>query len=187
MRFAVSFFGLCIILLGHVAKAPLTPSPQSTEETKLTPVILLENEGERREFRTRPGTFFTLKLDPKNRGSKHMTVMGEDMAPGGRIPTHRHPHCDELIIIRAGAARVTLGDKAEEAHAGAIVFIPQDTWIGVENLGNEHLIITGIMSEPGYEEYLRAISAPAGEPIVPLSSAELNKIRAKHSDTVIYK
>jgi quercetin dioxygenase-like cupin family protein len=170
-----------------VAKAPLTPSPQSAEGTKPAPVILLENEGELREFQTRPGTFFTPELDPKTRGSKHVTVMGEDMAPGDRIPRHRHPHCGELILIRAGAARVTPGDEAEEARAGAIVFSPQDAWIGVENLGKEHLIITGIMSDPGYEECLRAISTPAGEPIAPLSSTELNEIRAKHSDSVIYK
>ena len=56
-----------------------------------------------------------------------MIVIAEDMAPGDRIPTHRHPDANELIIIHAGTARVTLGDKAQEAHAGAIVFIPKDT------------------------------------------------------------
>jgi hypothetical protein len=64
---------------------------------------------------------------------------------------------------------------------------PRTAWIGVENLGKEHLIITGTMSDPGYEECLRAISTPAGKPIVPGSSTELNEIRAKHSDSVIYK
>ena len=116
-----------------------------------------------------------------------MTVMAEDMAPGDRIPTHRHPHADELIIIEAGTARVTLGDKVEEAHAGAIVFIPQDTWIGVENISRQHLIITGIMSAPGYEEYLRAISVQEGKPNAPLSKAELEEIRKKYSHNVIYQ
>src|SRR5215469_6294794 len=36
--------------------------------------------------------------------------------------------------------------QVEEAHAGAIVFIPQDTWIGVENIGKDHLVSTGVMS-----------------------------------------
>jgi len=150
-------------------------------------MVLAENAGERREFRTGPGTFFTLKVDPKNGGSEHMTVVAEDMAPGDRIPTHRHPNADELIIIQAGTARVMLGDKDEEAHAGAIVFIPQDTWIGVENIGKDHLISTGVMSAPGYEEYLRAISVPAGTPNTPLSKAELETIRKKYSHHAIYQ
>ena len=150
-------------------------------------MILAENAGERREFRTRPGTFFTLKIDPKNGGSEHMTVATEDMVPGDRIPTHRHPSADELLIIHAGTAKVTLGDKIEEAHAGGIVFIPQDTWIGVENIGKEHLIITGIMSAPGYEEFQRAISVPEGKPITPLSKTGLEKIREKYSHHAIYQ
>ena len=28
-----------------------------------------------------------------------MTVIAEDMAPGDRIPTHRHPEAEELIMI----------------------------------------------------------------------------------------
>ena len=58
-----------------------------------------------------------------------MTVVTEDMAPGDRIPTHRHPHADELLFILSGTGRVTLGDKVQVAQAGAIVFIPSDTWI----------------------------------------------------------
>src|SRR5215469_16995262 len=146
------------------------------------PMIQAEGEGERREFRTRPGTFFTLKVDPKNGGSDHMTVMVEDMAPGDRIPVHRHPGADVLIIINSGTGRVTLGDKVHELHAGAVVFVPEDTWIGVENIGKGHLTLTGVLSAPGYERYLRAISVPAGEPVIPLSKAELDEIRRKHSD-----
>ena len=68
-----------------------------------------------------------------------MIVIAEDMAPGDRIPTHRHPDADELIIIQAGTARVTLGNKVQEAHAGAIVFSPKDTWMGLENIGKGQL------------------------------------------------
>ena len=116
-----------------------------------------------------------------------MTVIAEDMTPGDRIPTHRHLDADELIIIEAGTARVTLGDKVEEARSGAIVFIPQGAWIGVENVGKDHLISTGVMSAPGYEEYLRAISVLEGQPNTPLSKAELEEIRKKYSHHVIYQ
>ena len=52
--------------------------------------------------------------------SKQMVVMTEDMAPGDRIPTHRHPNADELILIRTGHAKVILGDRNFEVHAGGI-------------------------------------------------------------------
>ncbi len=187
MRSAGLFLGVCsIVFCGAVAALRATVE-QSTEASKPTPVILAENAGERREFRTRPGTFFTIKVDPKNGGSKRMTVLAEDMVPGDRIPTHRHPNADELIIIHAGTARVTLGDKVEEAHAGAIVFIPQGTWIGVENIGKDHLISTGVMSAPGYEDYLRAISVLEGKPNTPLSKGELEEIRKRYSHHAIYQ
>jgi oxalate decarboxylase/phosphoglucose isomerase-like protein (cupin superfamily) len=82
---------------------------------------------------------------------------------------------------------VTLGDKVQEAHAGSIVFIPKGTWIGLENIGKGQLTSTGVLSAPGYEEYLRAISVPEGKPIVPLSKAELDEIRERHSHDAIYQ
>ncbi len=179
--------GLSSIVLCGALVAPQTPVEQSTSATKPSPLILAANEGERREFRTRPGVTFTVKVDPKNGGSEHMTVVTEDMAPGDRIPIHRHPHADELIFIQSGTGRVTLGDKVQEAHAGTIVFIPSDTWIGMENVGKEHLTHIDVWSAPGFQEYMRAISVSAGEPVVPLSKAEVNELRKKYSHYGIYQ
>jgi quercetin dioxygenase-like cupin family protein len=179
--------GLSSIVLCGALVAPQTPVEQSTSATKPSPLILAANEGERREFRTRPGVTFTVKVDPTNSGSEHMTVVTEDMAPGDRIPIHRHPHADELIFIQSGTGRVTLGDKVQEAHAGAIVFIPSDTWIGMENVGKDHLTHIDVWSAPGFQEYMRAISVPAGKPVAPLSKAELNELRKKYSHYGIYQ
>jgi len=107
----------------------LIPIEKSASGGKPTPLILEANDGERREFRTRPGVTFTVKVDPENGGSEEMTVVTEDMAPGDKIPMHRHSHADELIFIESGTGKVTLGGKVRFAHAaGAIVFIPRDTW-----------------------------------------------------------
>jgi hypothetical protein len=86
MRFDNLFIGVCMIVFGGAANLPLPSGAQSTKATEPTSLTLAKNEGERREFRTRPGTFFTLKVDPKNGGSEHMIVIAEDMAPGDRIP-----------------------------------------------------------------------------------------------------
>src|SRR5450631_1226054 len=167
MIIGASALAVLAYILGEEAGANST-----AHEEKSPGFIVSENEGERREFRTRPGTFFTLKVDAKNGHSKQMVVMTEDMAPGDRIPTHRHPNADELILIRTGNAKVILGDRNLEVHAGDIIFVPRDTWIGAENVGPEHLTLASVYSSPGYEEYLRSVSVVAGQPVMPLSQEE---------------
>src|SRR5262249_41928857 len=87
---------------------------------------------------------------PENGGSEQMTVVTEDMAPGDKIPVHRHPHADELILIQSGTGKVTLGDEVQFVHGGAIVFIPRNTWIGMENVGNDHLKHIDVWSAPAF-------------------------------------
>ncbi len=95
MRSVVLAIGVFSIVYCWALVARQTPVEQSTLATKPTPLILAANEGEERAFRTRPGVTFTVKIDPRNGGSEHMAVVTEDMAPGDRIPIHRHPHADE--------------------------------------------------------------------------------------------
>jgi quercetin dioxygenase-like cupin family protein len=181
----IAIFSCSVALCAWVGR--LTSIEQAATSAKPTPLILAVNDGERREFRARPGVTFTVKIDPNNGGSEHMAVVTEDMSPGDKIPTHRHPHADELIFIQSGTGRVTLGDRVQEVHAGGIVFIPSDTWIGMENIGKEHLTHIDVWSVHGFEEYMRAISVPAGTPIVPLSKAELEELRRKYSHYGIYQ
>ncbi len=174
------------VLYGALAVSAIQVE-QPLPNAESTPLILGSGDGEQREFRTRPGTTFTLQIDPRNGGSKQMVVFKEDMAPGDRIPTHRHPHTDELIFIQSGTGRVTLGDKVQEAQTGALVFIPRDTWIGMENVGKGPLTVTSVFSEPGYEDYLRATSVLKGQPVTPLSKAEVVALREKYSHYAIYQ
>jgi quercetin dioxygenase-like cupin family protein len=184
VRFAM---GILSIVFCAALAATLVPVEHARSSTEPTPLIVSSHDGERREFRTRPGVTFTVKVDPQNGGSEHMTVVTEDMAPGDKIPVHRHPHADELIFIQSGTGRVTLGDKVQEAHTGAIVFIPSGTWIGMENIGKDHLTHIDVWSAPGFQEYMRAISVPAGKPVVPLSKAEVDELRKKYSHYGVYQ
>jgi quercetin dioxygenase-like cupin family protein len=163
------------------------PTEQSESANKPKPMVLESGEGEKREFRARPGVTFTLKIGPNNGGSETMSVVSEDMAPGDRIPTHRHPHADELILIQTGTGKVTLGDQVQVAHAGAVVFIPKDTWISMENVGKDHLTHTDVWSTSGHEEYMRAVSVPAGQPVCPMTEKELMEIREKFAYCVIFR
>ena len=70
--------GICSIVLCWAVAATRTRVEKSPEASRPTPMILEANAGERREFRTRPGTFFTLKVDPENANPGHMTAIAED-------------------------------------------------------------------------------------------------------------
>jgi quercetin dioxygenase-like cupin family protein len=80
-----------------------------------------------------------------------------------------------------------LGDVVREVHGGATVFIPANTWISMNNIGNESIHLIGIFSAPGFEEYMRAESVREGEKVVPLSKAEDEEIMRKHLHAVVYK
>jgi hypothetical protein len=54
-------------------------------------------------------------------------------------------------------------------------------------IGSEPVSIIAIFYAPGFEEYLRAVSVREGEKNLPVSKAELNEIRTKHSHGVIYE
>jgi hypothetical protein len=54
-------------------------------------------------------------------------------------------------------------------------------------IGSEPVSIIAIFYAPGFEEYLRAVSVREGEKNLPVSKAELNEIRTKHSHGVIYQ
>jgi len=57
----------------------------------------------------------------------------------------------------------------------------------MENIGKEHLTHIDVWSAPGFEEYMRAISVLEGQPIVPLSKAEVDELRKKYSHYGIYQ
>jgi oxalate decarboxylase/phosphoglucose isomerase-like protein (cupin superfamily) len=80
-----------------------------------------------------------------------------------------------------------LGETVRDVHAGAIVFIPANTWISVVNIGGDAISVLSVFSAPGFEEYMRAGSVREGEKNVPMSPAEDEETQKKHSHDVIYK
>jgi hypothetical protein len=76
------------------------------------------------------------------------------------------------VLVETGSAHVWLGSEEQNVHAGAVVFIPSDTWIGLKNTGNENIRLSFVFSAPGFEEFQRRISVPAGSPALPLSREE---------------
>src|SRR5690348_10282751 len=127
------------------------------------PTVIPADGGEKRFLRggTAP---LLIKVDPTNTGSRHMVLGASDLPPGDAIGVHRHLQEDEIIVITRGTARVQLGRQFVTASAGATVFIPQGTCIGVTNVGSDTLSNFFVFSSPGFERALRAVSSAQGEP-----------------------
>jgi quercetin dioxygenase-like cupin family protein len=162
--------------------------------SRVTPLILEKNEGERRVWRPIEGAKdwngqpapFVLKVDRQNGGSFHLVFGTEDVPPGATIDRHKHPGADEILFLQNGRARVTVGDKTREVHGGATVFIPANTWIAVTNIGTDPISCVFVFSAPGFEDFMRAESVPEGSKITPLTKVEDARIMKEHAHAVIY-
>ena len=194
MRTAVTAVAICAVL-GDVAGSALpAASNEPNSSGTATPLILEKDDGEKRTWRpiegavgwdAQPGPFI-FKVDRHNGGSSHMVFITEDVPPGGKIDRHRHPGADEIIFLQNGRARVSVGDRVKEVHAGATVFVPADTWIEVTNIGADAIHGVFVFSAPGFDDFMRAESAPQGQKIAPLTKAEDAQIMKLHAHAVIY-
>ena len=156
--------GLC----SAVSRADRSAVARRSDATA-RPLLLEKDEGELRTRRIHTDSSspassqFILKVSPKNNGSRHLVAGAEVLAPGATLPKHRHLVQDEILLIQSGTAHVWLGDQERDLHAGALVFIPANTWISGKNIGTEPIALTFVFSAPGFEETMRCNSVPAGE------------------------
>ncbi len=159
--------GILAASLTGVALAQQATRPSANGADNDSALILEKQEGERRVHRsagTSTGTApFILKVGPQNSGSHHLFMFTEELPPGSAIPKHKHPQSEEIVILLTGRSRVHLGDATREVGPGASVFIPAETWISAEVIGTEPVSLIAIFSEPGFEQYMRAISVREGD------------------------
>jgi quercetin dioxygenase-like cupin family protein len=175
IQYVLTLAAACILASGYFIVRTVA-GKQSVSTTGPTPLILEKEDGEHRVRRPReipvPAGTFTIKVDQLNGGSKNLVLGTEILAPGGTIPRHKHFGQDEIVLIETGVAHVWLGDKEQEVHAGAAVFIPAETWISIKNSGNENINIAFVFSAPGFETYLRCTSVREGQKTSPMTGEE---------------
>ena len=194
MRTALTAVAICAVLGGVARSAPPAASNEAIIMGGVTPLILEKNEGEGRAWRpiegaagwnAQPGPFI-FKVDRRNGGSAQLVFITEDVPPGAKIDRHKHPGADEIIFLQNGRARVSVGDRVREVHAGATVFVPADTWIEVTNIGADAIHGVFVFSAPGFDDFMRAESVPDSQKITPLTKAEDAQIMKQHAHAVIY-
>jgi quercetin dioxygenase-like cupin family protein len=146
--------------------------------------VILTDEGEPRlasDSRT-----LMLKVDPQTVGATQFVVGIETVPPGAPSRIHKHPNQEEILFIHAGTLTVTLGDAPpKEAGAGAVVFIPKDTWIGGANRGSEPATLVFIFPQTGIADLFRRYSPKVGEPT--LTPEERVTILRDHAHDIVFK
>jgi quercetin dioxygenase-like cupin family protein len=185
---------ICLLTLGSCSPAGTVPGVVATPtigmaagDPKSIPLILAVDQGERLTRRLLGGASLIIKVDRKTAGAPQFVMAYEAMPPGAAIPPHRHPGADEIIFVQSGTGVAELGDKSSAVAAGSTIYIPRLTRIALRNSGKEPLVIVAFFDQPGFEDYLRETSVPEGQPVVPLTSAEMSAIRAHHQSHVIYE
>ncbi len=114
----------------------------------------------------RPNSALAFVIDPGDDSGacvRDLSLIFERIAPGDRIPLHRHPS-DEAIVIEAGAAEVTVGEDQRQVGPGTVVFIPRGVPHRTRNTGAQDLRLHAVFpSEVIAIEYLDRNPAPSTE------------------------
>lgn len=137
-------------------------------------LVLEKDQGEKRVRRPRDTAIlriseFNLKLTRENSGSEHLVLGTETIPPGAEIGKHRHLGQDEILFLQTGTGHVTLNDKEYDVHAGAMVFFPMNTWVTLKNTGSDDIQLIFVFSAPGFDDYMRCTSVPAGQAAPPMT------------------
>jgi quercetin dioxygenase-like cupin family protein len=108
-----------------------------------------------REVETIQALGGTLKrmFNPESSGTKHMTFSIGYFAQGEGLKSHLHPVSEEVYYVVGGEGVVYLGEEKDPITIvpETAIFIPPGTIHGVQNTGEERLIICFFVA-PGKEK-----------------------------------
>lgn len=68
--------------------------------------------------------------------------------PGQAQPVHDHAGADKVYIVLEGVGAFTVGDEVRDAGEGEVVWAPAGLAHGVENKGQERLVLLVSISPP---------------------------------------
>jgi len=151
-----------------------TSSPtNSSDAPQIEPIALTANEGDARWFL---GTLVTIKASSQTTAGR--VAVTENLAPrGSGSPLHVHHREDEWFYVVEGELTFWVGGQIITAAAGSFVYGPRDVphTFAVSSDTARFLLVT----EPaGFEEFVRALSEPATELVIPPPATEPPDIEA---------
>ena len=114
----------------------------------------------------RPGSVWSGPLvDPVSSEDyvQDLCVILERIAPGERIPLHRHA-LDEAIVVESGHVELRLGDETRIVTGRSVAFVPAGTAHGARNIGADDVVYTAFFPSTAIDiEYLERNPAPGTE------------------------
>jgi quercetin dioxygenase-like cupin family protein len=96
-------------------------------------------------------------IDERSAGSSELVLGRTVLPPGARHERHRHPNCDEFLVVISGGGEVYTDEGREPAVAGDVVFTPAGHWHGFDNTSDEEVLLiwgwsgAGSLAAAGYE------------------------------------
>jgi len=70
-----------------------------------------------------------------------------EVPPGCRLPRHTDS-AEEIVVVTAGVAEVSVGDERAEVAAGGLALVPKDVPHEVRNAGDGPLRFVAVYAEP---------------------------------------
>lgn len=171
--------GFCTALFASLPKISFAKSATNNGKG----IIIREDEGE--HILTRRKVPITVKISKAKHGIDNISFCMEDMTPGRKMRVHKHLNNDELIFIHKGEGTLTLDEEIIEVKTGTVIFVPKDTWHGLDNTGKENLLMAFQYSPAGFEEYFIENGTPVGMPAKERSEEEYAITEKKYG--MVYK
>jgi quercetin dioxygenase-like cupin family protein len=96
-------------------------------------------------------------IDEQTAGTDQLVFGRTVLPPGAKHDRHRHPRCDEFLLVLSGRGEVYTDDGTEPSAAGDVVFTPAGHWHGFDNTGPDEVLRiwgwrgAGSLEQAGYE------------------------------------
>lgn len=96
-------------------------------------------------------------IDERSAGTPELVVGHTVLPPGARHERHRHPNCDEFLVVLSGSGEIHTDTGREPAKQGDVVFTPKGHWHGFDNTSDEEVFLfwgwrgAGSLEAAGYE------------------------------------
>lgn len=98
-------------------------------------------------------------------GTKNTAVVYFEVEPGHRLGTHTDS-AEEILLILAGEAEVSLGDERERLSAGEMALVPAMAPHGLRNSGEETVRVVGFFSSNVIVSTFEEPMMPFGQRVV---------------------
>jgi quercetin dioxygenase-like cupin family protein len=96
-------------------------------------------------------------IDERSAGARSLVVGRTVLPPGARHERHRHPNCNEFLVVMSGSGEIYTDEGREPSKAGDVVYTPAGHWHGFDNTGDEDVLLiwgwegAGSLEAAGYE------------------------------------